>query len=88
MIFPGKEDAGIAPIEMIAAGLPVIAYQSGGALEYVIDKVNGIFFEEQNVHSLTEKIQEFESLNLVTDTVKSTVAKFSDQYFKEQIKKL
>jgi glycosyltransferase involved in cell wall biosynthesis len=88
MIFPGKEDAGIAPIEMIAAGLPVIAYQSGGALEYVIDKVNGIFFKEQNVHSLTEKIQEFETLNLVTDTVKSTVAKFSDLYFKEQIKKL
>jgi glycosyltransferase involved in cell wall biosynthesis len=88
MIFPGKEDAGIAPIEMLAAGLPVIAYQSGGALEYVIDKVNGVFFEEQNLDSLIGKIMEFEALKLETTTIKSTVAKFSDKYFIEQIKKL
>lgn len=88
MIFPGKEDAGIAPIEMIAAGLPVIAYQSGGALEYVIDKVNGVFFEIQDVDCLVDKILEFEDLKLDTTIIKSTVNKFSDQYFINQIKNL
>ena len=88
MLFPGKEDAGIAPIEMIAAGLPVIAYQSGGALEYVIDKVNGVFFKDQDVESLVAKIMEFEAIQFQTSTIKSTVAKFSDKYFIEQIKNL
>ena len=59
-IFPGKEDFGIAPVEMLAAGVPLIAYQSGGALEYVQESVNGVFFGTQTAQSITKAIQEFE----------------------------
>ncbi len=31
-IFPGLEDFGIAPVEAMAVGFPVIAYGDGGAL--------------------------------------------------------
>ncbi len=34
-VFPGLEDFGIAPVEAIAAGRPVIAFAGGGALDTV-----------------------------------------------------
>ncbi|NJK71236.1 MAG: glycosyltransferase family 4 protein [Thermales bacterium] len=37
-LFPGKEDFGITPIEVLASGTPIIAYKSGGALEYIVDQ--------------------------------------------------
>jgi len=61
-LFPGKEDFGIAPIEMLAAGVPLIAYQAGGALEYVVGRKNGVFFADQTVESLTTAIQLFETI--------------------------
>jgi glycosyltransferase involved in cell wall biosynthesis len=39
LIFPGKEDFGITPVEVQATGRPVMAYGGGGALESVIDGV-------------------------------------------------
>ncbi|MCA1553484.1 MAG: glycosyltransferase, partial [Chloroflexi bacterium] len=34
-IFPGEDDFGIAPVEAMAAGRPVIAFKAGGALDTV-----------------------------------------------------
>jgi glycosyltransferase involved in cell wall biosynthesis len=81
MIFPGKEDAGIAPIEMLACGMPIIAYQSGGALEYVIEEINGVFFKEQSVEDVIEAINKFESLSFQKEEIKKSVLKFSDKIF-------
>jgi glycosyltransferase involved in cell wall biosynthesis len=36
LLFPGVEDFGIAPLETMASGRPVIAYAKGGALETVV----------------------------------------------------
>ena len=92
MIFPGKEDAGIAPIEMIAAGLPVIAFQAGGALEYVQDSINGLFFKDQSVDSLIDAINDYELIlnNNTFDlqVMQDSVSKFSKQTFKTQIKQI
>ncbi len=35
LLFPGVEDFGITPLEVMASGRPVIAYAEGGALETV-----------------------------------------------------
>jgi len=43
LIFPGEEDFGIAPVEVQAAGRPVIAFGQGGALETVIEGETGVF---------------------------------------------
>jgi glycosyltransferase involved in cell wall biosynthesis len=61
-LFPGKEDFGIAPIEILASGVPIIAYQAGGALEYITEGVNGVFFPEQTVGSLMNAILKFEDV--------------------------
>ena len=36
-LVPGEEDFGMAPVEAMAAGKPVVAYRAGGALETVVD---------------------------------------------------
>ncbi len=44
-LVPGVEDFGIAPVEAMAAGKPVIAFRAGGATETVVDGVSGVFFD-------------------------------------------
>jgi len=49
--MPQKEDAGIAPIEAMAAGLPVFGQAAGGLLETSIDGVTGSFFPDETDES-------------------------------------
>ncbi|MBI2865701.1 MAG: glycosyltransferase [Chloroflexi bacterium] len=59
-IFPGEEDFGIAPIEAMAAGRPVIAFAAGGSLETVVDGVTGTFFHQQTPDALAEALSRFD----------------------------
>jgi glycosyltransferase involved in cell wall biosynthesis len=52
--MPQKEDAGIAPLEAMAAGLPVFGQAAGGLLETNIDGVTGAFFPEETDESFRE----------------------------------
>ncbi len=87
-LFPGKEDFGIAPIEMLAGGVPLIAYQDGGALEYVQSGVNGVFFEEQTSSSLAQAITEFESMKFNVPTIRKSSDAFSSQNFVKEFRRL
>ncbi len=60
-IFPGLEDFGIAPVEAMAAGRPVIAYAGGGALDTVVPGVTGELFPEQTVESLAQELARFDA---------------------------
>ncbi len=56
LIFPGEEDFGIVPVEAMASGRPVVAYDRGGATETVIDGITGTFFHEQSVDALLDAV--------------------------------
>ena len=58
-LFPSLEPFGIAPVEALAAGCPVIAYSVGGANDYIKDGKNGLLFKEQTAKSLAEAILKF-----------------------------
>jgi len=64
LIFPGKEDFGISPVEAQACGKPVIAFGRGGVLETVRpfpqEKPTGVFFEEPSPDSLIQAVELFE----------------------------
>lgn len=66
LLFPGEEDFGMIPLEVMAYGIPVLAYGKGGALETVVENKNtisessGLFFSEQTEASLNSCIQDFE----------------------------
>ncbi len=46
LVWPGVEDFGLAPVEAMASGRPVIARRAGGALDTVVDRVTGVFFDD------------------------------------------
>jgi glycosyltransferase involved in cell wall biosynthesis len=44
-VLPGEEDFGIAAVEAMAAGKPVLALRRGGAVETVVDGVTGVLYD-------------------------------------------
>lgn len=80
-IFPGVDDFGIAPVEALAAGTPVVAYKAGGALDYIIDGKNGRFFDKPTVSSLCNAIQKFEKEKYSPEKVKETAKPFKTNEF-------
>ncbi len=55
-----KEDAGIAPLEALAGGVPVFGLAKGGLLEVNIDGVTGRFFPEETDESFERGFLEFD----------------------------
>jgi len=93
LLFPGIEDFGIIPVEAQAAGCPVIAYRSGGALDTIIEGVTGILFDEQTPASLMEAMNRFESMKTEgafnnREAFTNHVKQFSAEVFKEKVKKI
>jgi len=84
-LHPQEEDFGIAAVEAMASGCPVIAYKSGGALETVVDKKTGLFFEEQNWESLAEAVLDLNKLEFDPELIQKHAQKFSTQNFKKNI---
>lgn len=64
LIFPGEEDFGIVPVEVMASGRPVIAYGRGGILDSVVENETGIFFQDQTLDGLVDAIERFEASGL------------------------
>lgn len=84
-IFPGEEDFGITPVEVNAAGRPVIAYHAGGALDTVIDGVTGIFFKEQDVDSLTEAIERVNNYSWDPQYISEQAKRFERNTFEKSL---
>ncbi len=86
-IFAGEEeDFGIVPVEAMSAGLPVIAYKSGGVKETVLDGKTGVFFTELNVDSLKKAITKFEKIKIMPVDCRKHALKFSKERFIKEIK--
>lgn len=87
-IFPGVEDFGIAPVEAMAAGRPVIAFAAGGALDTVIEGVTGVFFREPTPESLAEAVRRFEAMRFDPSAIRRYAERFDKRAFQEKIKKI
>ncbi|WP_103069031.1 glycosyltransferase [Aquimarina sediminis] len=93
LLFPGEEDFGMIPLEVMAYGIPVIAYKKGGALETVVEnneninESSGIFFEEQTVDSLNKALYRFERHEHAFDPfwIKEHAEKFKEDVFIKKI---
>ena len=86
LIFPGEEDFGMTPLEINAAGRPIIAFRAGGATETVVEGETGVFFGEQTADSLIGAIEEFESLSFDRLTLRRHAEKFDRQVFASRIR--
>jgi glycosyltransferase involved in cell wall biosynthesis len=59
LLHPGVEDFGMAMVEALAAGKPVIASAEGGAPDIVRSGDDGLLFEEPTVESLRASLDRF-----------------------------
>lgn len=91
LIFPQLEDYGITPLEAIASGRPVIAYNEGGILETMIpyagneNECTSIHFQNQTVPDLINAINEFEKLNFNPAFIRNHAQKFGVEKFIKKI---
>ncbi len=85
-IHAAEEDFGIAPVEAMASGCPVIAYGRGGLLEIVEEGKTGLFFGSQTVEALSEAVQRFErgDLQVKTEQLRAAAERFSRSRFQRE----
>ena len=84
------EEFGIAPVEAMGYGTPVIAYKSGGLIETVHDGTNGYLFDELSADSLIQKIKQLEKLNNqemleMRKNARRESEKYSEERFRKEI---
>jgi glycosyltransferase involved in cell wall biosynthesis len=83
-MFPGEEDFGIAPLQAMAAGRPVIAYAAGGALDTVVPGT-GLLFEEQSVTAIIKAVESFDPEAVDPAFLRAHARKFDVEVFKRRL---
>jgi glycosyltransferase involved in cell wall biosynthesis len=94
-VYAGLEDFGIAPVEAMAAGAPVIGYARGGLLDTVRclargdDHPTGVLFPEQTAASLQAALSWFEEgrrwRDLPAGRLRSWAAQFAPDRFRDRL---
>src|SRR3989338_822392 len=86
------EEFGIAPVEAMGFGVPVIAYKSGGLSETVEDGKNGFLYDQLQSKSLFQSIKRLNALSqdqyrkMCLDARKES-EKYSEDHFVKEIEK-
>jgi len=90
LVFPGEEEFGIIPVEVMACGRPIIAYAAGGVLETVVEGKTGVFFREQAPDALNAAIQTFEKIEsqFRPDDIRLQANIFDTSVFKQRFAQL
>jgi glycosyltransferase involved in cell wall biosynthesis len=84
-IFTSEDDFGIAPVEALAAGTPVIAYGRGGAKDYIIPGKTGLFFNKQTSQSLIKALHEFKATKFNKSDLTAMANTFAPEVFRDKI---
>ena len=87
-IFPGVDDFGIAPVEAMAHGVPVLAIRKGGIKEIIIEGKTGEFFEASTPEVIADGVRRFIDSEKGYDGefIKKRAMELSEDRFKENIK--
>lgn len=80
-LVPGTEDFGIAPVEAMAAGKPVVAFRAGGATETVVDGVTGVFFDAPDRESLAGAIERLGKLPVDRHAIRARAERYDRRLF-------
>lgn len=85
LIFPGEEDFGMTPLEVNAAGRPVVAFAAGGATETVIEGLNGVLFGAQTVDSLIEGMERLEAWRWDPAAIRRNAQRYDIEVFRDRL---
>lgn len=84
-VFPGQEDFGITPLEANAAGRPVIAFGGGGALDTVVEGLNGVLFHAPTSEALLDCLQAFNADRFDPRAIRAHAEQFDTRVFQKAL---
>jgi glycosyltransferase involved in cell wall biosynthesis len=84
-VLPGEEDFGIAAVEAMAAGKPVLALRRGGATETVVDGETGLLYDEPTVESFLDALSRLMLVDYQADVARSRASLFDKAHFAERL---
>lgn len=87
-LVPGVEDFGMAPVEAMAAGKPVVALRAGGATETVIEGITGVFFDDPTPTALADGIERLDRSSLSPDAIRTHALGFDAAVFRRRWREL
>jgi len=80
-LVPGEEDFGIAPVEAMAAGKPVVALRAGGVRETMVEGITGVFFDRPDVQAVVEALGRLDSTIWNASAIRAQAERFDTSVF-------
>ena len=85
-VFAGlDEDFGIAPVEAMASGKPVVAIHEGGLRETVIENETGVFFHDAKANSIKNAIEACERIDWNAKTIIGHAHQYDVDVFRNRL---
>jgi glycosyltransferase involved in cell wall biosynthesis len=84
-LFAALEDFGIAPVEAMACGTPVVAYDRGGTRETVEDGVTGVLFGTQTPEAVCDAVARLERTPFEPARIRARAEHFSIARFRSEL---
>ena len=89
---PGEEDFGMAAVEALACGAPVVALSRGGALDVVRDGVNGVLYGPEAPDSLAGAVERAARIRFDYTALRESALPFArerfDREFQQEVETL
>ena len=83
-VQPGEEDFGIAAVEALACGAPVVALARGGVLDIVESGRHGVLYEETGPAALSVALRRAESIRFDYNDLRASALRFTPERFRQQ----
>jgi glycosyltransferase involved in cell wall biosynthesis len=88
-LLPGEEDFGLATVEALASGKPVVALGRGGALE-TVPPYGGVLYAEPSEGALNAALAQLDTLQSTIDpgTLQSWATQFGEANFQAKMRRI
>jgi glycosyltransferase involved in cell wall biosynthesis len=88
LVLPAEEDFGIAPVESMACGRPVIALGRGGARETVEHGVTGLLVDEPDADAFAAAMRQISSQTFDAGRLRARAERFSTARFEADFSRI